>query len=297
MIVFEGRLDAGDTIALHPGDRGLTLADGLFETMLAIDGRVFRRDAHLERMMAGAEAFALPIARARLEHDLDLLLAALPAGEAVVRLTVTRGPGARGLARPATARPTVLVTHAPWTREAVMRPVRLATVTIRRNETSPASRWKTLAYVDAIAALAEAEAKGADDALLLNTRGDVACTAMANVFAVVGDALLTPQPDDGILAGTMRTLVLEAARASGMRTKEMSLAPREFREAEAIFLTNSVRLVAPVVGLDRRGHDGDHAVARRLAAAIGERMAQECGRDPRIDRPGADAPPPGRGDG
>ncbi len=283
MIVFDGRLHDGDTISFDPGDRGLTLADGLFETMLAVDGKVFRRVAHLDRMIGGAAALAIPIDRNRLEADLDLLLDRLPAGEVVVRVTLTRGPGARGLKRPATTRPTVIVTAAPWSADPVMRPVELVTSTIRRNETSPSARWKTLAYVDAVAALAEAEAKGADDALLLNGRGDVACTTMANIFAVDGDVLTTPQPDDGILTGTTRAVVLEIARDFGMCTKEMSRPPAEFAKAEAMFLTNSVRLVVPVARLDRRRHTTDHPVLARFANAIGARIAAECGRDPRAE--------------
>ena len=282
MIVFDGRLQDGATVAFDATDRGLTLADGLFETLLAVDGRAFRRAAHLDRLVAGAAALALPIARQRLEADLDLLLSALPPGEAVVRLTVTRGPGARGLRRPDDARPTVIVTSAPWSRDPVMKPVRLVTTAIRRNETSPTARWKTLAYVDGVAALAEAEAKGGDDALFLNSRGDVACTTAANIFAIDGETLLTPQPDDGILEGTTRTLVLEAARGLGIRTKEMSLKPHEFAVAEALFLTNAVRLIAPIVGLDRRRYGGDHPLLGRLADAIGARIAAECGRDPRV---------------
>ena len=281
MIVFDGRLHDGGIVPFDVSDRGLTLADGLFETMLAVDGRVFRRVAHLDRVIAGAEALAIPITRARLEADLDLLLSTLPPGEAVVRLTTTRGPGARGLKRPADARPTVLVGAAPWPRDTVMRPVRLVTSAIRRNETSPTARWKTLAYVDAVAALAEAEAAGADDALLLNGRGDVACTTMANIFALDGDVLLTPHPDDGILVGTTRATVLEIARETGMRTKEMSMALGELSAADALFVTNSVRLIAPVAGLDRRRYDAAHPRIAAFIDAIGARIAAECGRDPR----------------
>ena len=111
MIVLDGRLHEISVVPFDVSDRGLTLADGLFETLLVVDGRPFRRAAHLERMLAGAAALALPIGRDRLEADLDLLLAALGPGEAVVRLTLTRGPGGRGLTRPANATPTVLVTR------------------------------------------------------------------------------------------------------------------------------------------------------------------------------------------
>lgn len=281
MIVFDGRLHETTTVAFDVADRGLTLADGLFETMLVVDGRVFRRAAHLERLLGGAAALGLPIARERLEADLDLLLSTVPAGDAVVRLTVTRGPGGRGLRPPEVPRPTVIATTAPWSPDPVMRPVRLATSSIRRNETAPSSRWKTAAYVDAVAALAEAEAKGADDALFLNTRGHIACTTIANLFVVTGDTLVTPRLDDGVLAGTTRALVLDAASAFGLRAREATLTPDELVRAEAIFLTNAVRLVSPVVELDGRRVAGDHPVIGRIAEAIGARIAAECGRDPR----------------
>jgi branched-chain amino acid aminotransferase len=69
-----------------------------------------------------------------------------------------------------------------------------------------------------------------------------------------------------------------------MRTKEMSRPPAEFAAAEAMFLTNSVRLVVPVARLDRRRYAADHPVLARFANAIGARIAAECGRDPRADR-------------
>jgi branched-chain amino acid aminotransferase len=242
---------------------------------------VFRRAANLDRMTAGAAALALPIERGRLEADLDLLLGALPAGEAVIRLTLTRGVGARGLARPIDPHPNVFITHTKWSRQPVMRPVRLATSSIRRNETAPSSRWKTLAYVDAIAAMAEAEAVGADDALQLNGRGDVAATTMANVFAVQGDRLVTPPLCDGVLDGTTRAVVLEAARALGVDAREATLAPTDLAAAEAVFLTNSVRLIVPVAALDRHRFAVDHPLPKALLDGLGARIAAECGRDPR----------------
>ena len=281
MIVFDGRLHDGRVVPFDVSDRGLLLADGLFETFLVVGGRAFRRAAHLDRMMAGAAALGLAVERARLGHDLDLLLATLGAGTSVVRMTLTRGPGARGLARPADPRPNVLVTAAPWSADLVFRRLRLATTSIRRNQTSPTARFKTLAYVDAIAALAEAEARGADDALFLNGAGHVASTTMANLFAVVAGRLVTPPVEDGVLAGTTRGLVLEAAAARGIATEVRSLTVDEFFSAEAVFATNAVRLISPVVGLDGRPLGEAIDWAAGLLDEIGARIAAECGRDPR----------------
>lgn len=281
MIVFDGRLHENRIVPFDVSDRGLLLADGLFETFLVVDGRAFRRAAHLDRMAAGAAALGLAIERGRLEHDLDLLLDRLGAGTSVVRLTLTRGPGARGLARPVDPRPNVLVTQAPWSTDLVFRPTRLVTATIRRNETSPTARFKTLAYVDAIAALTQAEARGADDALFLNGAGYVASTTMANLFAVIAGRLVTPPVTDGVLAGTTRGVVLEAAAARGIATEVRSLAPDDLFAAEAVFATNAVRLISPVVALDGRPLGVATGWAALFLDDIGARIAADCGRDPR----------------
>lgn len=281
MIVFDGRLHESGVVPFDVSDRGLTLADGLFETFLAVDGRLFRRAAHLDRMEAGAAALALPIARARLEADLDLMLSTVPTGSFVVRLTVTRGPGARGLAMPAVARPSVLVGAAPWTADPVGRPIRLVTSSIRRNATSPTARFKTLAYLDAITAFAEAQAAGGDDALFLDGAGRVASTTMANLFAVVDGRLLTPAADGAILPGTTRAVVIDAARERGLAVEERDLAPHDLLAAEAVFATNAVRLVAPVVALDGREIVPTSPLPHRLLDDLGARIAAECGRDPR----------------
>ena len=281
MIVFDGHLQESRVVAFDVSDRGLLLADGLFETFLVVDGIAFRRTAHLDRMMDGAAALGLTIERARLDHDLDLLLATLGAGTSVVRLTLTRGPGARGLARPADPRPSVLVTATPWSSDLVFRRLRLATTTIRRNETSPTARFKTLAYVDAIAALAEAETRGADDALFLNGAGRVASTTMANLFAVVAGRLVTPPVTDGVLAGTTRGLVLEVAAARGITTEVRSLEVDELFSAEEVFATNAVRLISPVVALDGKPIGTASGRAEMILDEIGARIAAECGREPR----------------
>lgn len=281
MIVLDGRLHPTSVVPFDVGDRGLTLADGLFETFLVVDGRAFRRAAHLDRMMAGAAALALPIDRSRLDADLDLLLGTLGPGTAVVRLTLTRGPGARGLALPADPRPTVLVTAAPWSPDLVGRPVRLATSSIRRNETSPTARHKTLAYLDAVAATAEAKATGADDALFLDIAGRVASTTMANLFALIDGRLTTPPLADGVLDGTTRRVVLDVAKAVGLDAVEASLTRADLDRAEAIVLTNAIRLVVPVVGLDGRELAADHPSTKTLLDGIGARIAAECRRDPR----------------
>ena len=164
-------------------DRGLTLGDGLFETLLAREGELEAEAAHLARLSAGCEALGLPAPDAaeagRLMRQ-ALLDAGLDQGRAAVRLTFTAGSGGRGLDRPPAPVPRLFATAAAAPRAAG--PLSLATSAVRRNDGSPAARWKTLSYLDNLLARREAQATGADEALMLNSRGEAACAAAANLF-------------------------------------------------------------------------------------------------------------------
>ena len=223
-------------------DRGLLLGDGLFETMAVHNAQVFDLDAHLERLASGlgvlgfVEAVDLPKLRAGIAR----YIAAEEAVCAVLRVTVTRGAGPRGLAPPEAPRPTIFMTLSPMppTCETALS-LHVATVT-RRNEHSALSRIKALPFLDNLLALSEARAHGADDALLLNTRGTIACATVANVFVIREGRLETPPVCDGALPGTMRALVLCLARQAELAPIENSLHVKDLAEADEVILTNSI---------------------------------------------------------
>jgi branched-chain amino acid aminotransferase len=255
MILVNGMFYPGSEAPFDLSDRGLTLADGLFETMLAVNGRVFLLDAHLDRLMAGLVEIGIPMTRARLTADVAAMLERLSLEPAALRLTVTRGGGARGLAIPVEPKPTILISAGPFNPGLVFTPARLTTASIRRNPLSPLSRLKSLSYLDNILALREAEENGASDALILNSEGKVACTTVANIFCVSGGVIMTPPVSDGILPGIMR------ARVPGLIEKSLTLA--DLISADTVFLTNSLRLVQPVTEID--GHViADDGTAHRI---------------------------------
>jgi len=234
-------------------DRGFTLGDGLFETVLAEAGALRHLDAHLDRMTAGCAVLGLPAPnRGAAERLMTAALAeaGVTKVRAAVRLTLSAGPGGRGLERPAVLNPTLLATAAAAPLSAG--PARLVTATVRRNDRSPASRLKTLSYLDNILARAEALAAGGDEALMLNTRGEVACAAAANVFWVTGAQLFTPALDCGVLAGTARARLLAAAATMGGPVQEVRAGPEALAGAEGILLTSSLAGARWVETLDGR---------------------------------------------
>ncbi|HEY9217775.1 MAG TPA: aminotransferase class IV, partial [Phenylobacterium sp.] len=119
-------------------------------------------------------------------------------------------------------------------------PARLASVDIRRNEHSPAATLKTLAYLDNVLARRAAQTVGADEALICNTAGEVACAAAANVFWVKDGRLFTPALACGVLAGIVRGKLIASAHALGVECAQVRAAETDLAQAEAVFLTNSL---------------------------------------------------------
>ncbi|HUB65628.1 MAG TPA: aminotransferase class IV [Methylocella sp.] len=274
-IWLDGLLLAPEDAHVSVADRGLLLGDGLFETMAVRGGRVFDLDAHLARLACGLGVlgFAQTVDLAKLRAGIASYLASEDARDAVLRLTVTRGAGPRGLMPPETPHPTRVMTLSPMPplREKPLS-VHIATTT-RRNEQSPLAGVKALPYLDNLLALSEARGQGADDALLLNTRGTIACASVANVFVIRDGRLETPPVRDGALPGTMRALVLSLARQSGLTPVETSLDATGLAGADHVFLTNSISRLMEArqcngVPLERRAG----AAVDRLRALIAARF-------------------------
>lgn len=280
MLWCDGRLVEGGTLPFDMGDRGLLLGDGVFDTALAVQGRIAFEAAHIDRLVAAATALGFPAAPDAIRQAMRELAETLPL--AAIRTTLTRGSGPRGLAPPPEPAPFLFASAAPARPGLFFAPLRLLPTEVARNETSPASRLKTLGYLDAVLAARAAAAAGFDEALFLNTQGRVACAGTGNVFALFGDALVTPPPAEGVLPGIVRAEILsQIAPGLGLAVEERSLLPAELAQAEAVFVTNSLRLIAPVSAIGTTTYDSaGHATLRRLWAGLREAVAASCGVEP-----------------
>lgn len=245
---------------IAPNDRGFTLGDGLFETVLAIDGKPDQFEAHVARLIAGCAALGVPAPTlAKLAAAAAEALAGA-AGRAALRISWSAGVGGRGPDRPNPIVPTLSVTAAP---APPLGPASLVTArSVRRNEYSLASRLKTLSYLDNVLARAEARAAGGTEAVMLNTQGQLACAAVANLFWVRGQQVFTPSLDCGALAGITRARLMQA-----YRVEEVSAGPEALGDAEAIFLTNSLTGVRAVESLDGRAFE-PHRLVAELAGLL-----------------------------
>jgi branched-chain amino acid aminotransferase len=262
-------------------DRGFALADGVFETMRAYGGTVFRLDDHLARLEHGLAALDIP-PPPQLREWVLVSVRAIDRGDASMRVTVTRGSGAPGVAPPADPCPTVVVTIAPppiFPSNIYKVGLTAHVVSGRRSERSMTAGLKTLAYTEAVAALIEARRAGADEALFLDTGDHCSEATSSNLFVWTGTSLATPPVTCGALPGITRAIVLELAHSLGLPASERVVELRELMSAEEAFLTSSLRGIAPLTKL------GDHIIGRgvpgaltgRLTAAYTALVAGECG--------------------
>jgi branched-chain amino acid aminotransferase len=232
-------------------DHGLTVGDGVFETLLVRDGVPFaltRHLARLERSLAGM-GFAGP-GEARVREAVAAVVA--DAGDSAafarLRITVTSGIGPLGSDRGAVD-PTLVVTCVPakpWPPTSS-----LATVPWVRNERSAVAGLKTTSYAENAIALAEAHRRGASEAVFADTQGRLCEGTGSNVFVVVDGEVLTPHLRSGALAGITRELVLEWAPAVAP-VRETDLPYDVLASADEVFITSSTRDVHPVDRIDDR---------------------------------------------
>ncbi|MEE6267279.1 aminodeoxychorismate lyase [Streptomyces diastatochromogenes] len=244
-IWLDGELQDAGEARVSVFDHGLTVGDGVFETVKAERGRAFALTRHLERLATSARGLGLPA------PDLDevrrgctAVLDANPMALGRLRITYTGGLSPLGSDR-GEAGPTLVVAAS----EAARRPDTTAAVTVpwTRNERGALAGLKTTSYGENVVALARARERGASEALFANTVGALCEGTGSNVFVVLDGELHTPPLASGCLAGITRALTVAWAGA-----KETDLPWDVLESAEEIFLTSTLRDVQAVTRIDDR---------------------------------------------
>jgi aminodeoxychorismate lyase len=235
-------------------DRGFMYGDGLFETMRVVNSRPFRMAQHLERMTRGADFLKIkcPFTPKELQDFAGQLIEQNQMPDAVLRVVLTRGPGKRGYTPGAGGKPTLAMSlHAAPPLD-VENPVRwrLVTSSIRIPAGDPMASFKTMSKLVHVMARMEAVEKGADEALMVNTNGEVAEAASGNLFWVSRGRVCTVPTGCGVLPGITRAVVLEICQTLGLPTDQRVIKPAALRNSEGIFITQSAFGVVPVVAFD-----------------------------------------------
>ena len=269
-VTGRGLVEPTDPV-IRADDEGLLRGRAAFETLRVYGGRPFRLEAHLDRLTASAASIGLPaVERRRLQVLVGLVLPKAEHGDASLRLVWTAGPTdgipsalamlseVPGWIEPARERGATAVSllgvraSAPWLLPGV----------------------KSTSYAVNMAAEAEAQRRGADEALFVDADGIVLEGTVTNVWWRVGDSLFTPSLDLGILAGVTRTALMELAADHGFRVEEGAYPLENMLAAEEVFTSSSVRELMPLVAVDgrafRRGPAADvlQKALRELAAKV-----------------------------
>ncbi|WP_165989996.1 aminotransferase class IV [Streptomyces sp. YIM 98790] len=245
-IWLDGGLRDADSARVSVFDHGLTVGDGVFETLKTVGGEPFAMRRHLDRLAGSAAGLGLPAPDPEeIRRACAAVLAAEPAPLGRLRITYTGGRAPLGSGRTDSGPPTLVVAHAPITR----RPDTTSVITVpwTRNERGALAGLKTTSYAENVIALARAQQQAASEALFANTAGRLCEGTGSNVFVVLDGELHTPPLSSGCLAGVTRALVVEWAGA-----KETDLPMEALRDAEEVFLTSSTRDVQAVRRLDGR---------------------------------------------
>lgn len=241
-----------EEVRVSPLDRGYLFADGVYEVVAVYDGRIFERDAHLDRLARSLDALRIDpgLDRDGLARVLDRLAAQAPRPAATVYIQITRGaPAQRGHAFPAASRASILAFAGPLKRLGrAQQEEGFALVS------GPDIRWlrcdiKSIALLPSVLAAQQAAEAGALETVMLRD-GLVSECAASNVFVVKDGRVATPVADHRILNGINRQIVLRLAAEAGVAVEERDVTEAELRAADEIWITSTTKELAPIVRLD-----------------------------------------------
>ncbi|MPY60513.1 aminotransferase class IV [Streptomyces spongiae] len=265
-IWLDGGLQDIEAARVSVLDHGLTVGDGVFETVKAVDGRPFALTRHLDRLARSARGLGLP------EPDLDevrracaAVVDANPMALGRLRITYTGGVSPLGSDRGDHGATLVVALG-----ETSRRPDSTAVITVpwTRNERGALAGLKTTSYAENVVALARAHEQGASEALFANTVGQLCEGTGSNVFVVLDGEIHTPPVASGCLAGITRALT---AHWTGARETDLPLDVLE--RADEVFLTSTLRDVQAVHRVDSRELPGAPGPVTAKAMRVFEERA------------------------
>lgn len=281
MIWFDGKLVPWADAQVHVLTHGLHYASSVFEGERAYGGAVFKITEHHQRLIDSAKMLGFDIPWTRDEIDAATMetLAANKQTDAYIRPIAWRGSEMMGVSAQSN---TIHLAIATWTWPSYFPPeirekgIKLDIAKWKRPspETEPVHAKAAGLYMICTLSKHEAEAKGYQDALMFDYRGQVAEATGANIFFLMPDGKLhTPTPDC-FLDGITRRTVIGLAKARGIEVVERAIMPDEISQASEIFLTGTAAEVTPVGEINGYGTftpgDITHALIEDYDKAVGK---------------------------
>jgi len=257
-IYLDGEWHTRETAKVSVFDHGLLYGDGVFEGIRVYNRRVFRHEAHLDRLFASARAIALeiPLSPAALKAAVEETVRRNAQDNAYIRLVITRGEGDLGIDPRSCPKPSVIIVVTDirvYPKEMYASGINVVTSATRQvSHEAFDSRIKSLNYLKNVLAKIDAQRAGAHEAIMLNSAGYIAECSADNIFVVRNDRLLTPSPQDGALEGITRGAILELAGEAGIEVAEARLTRFDVYTADECFVSGTGAELMPVVEVDGR---------------------------------------------
>jgi len=255
MIVFiNGRFVPEEEAVVSVFDRGFLYGDGLFETIRIFNGKPFRWPQHLERLQSGAAflKIKLPFAPNKLRGFAGELIAKNKMPDSLLRLTLSRGVGVRGYSPKGALCPTLVMSLHSAPKMDLKSPSKwkLISSSFRLPANELLARFKTCNKLPQILARAEADAAGANEALLLNTNDLVVEGASSNLFWIGRGTIFTPPLVAGILSGMTRAVVFEIGSRLKIPVLEKNIRLKNLALTDGVFLSLSSLGIVEAQSLD-----------------------------------------------
>lgn len=267
MILINGKFDEVIPVL----DRGFLYGQGLFETIAVRDGRPRHLSRHLQRLAQGCSRIGIEMpARELLEEEIGQLLHG--SGQALLKIVLTAGTGARGYRSPqhqATTRILQLSAFPQLEPGHASDGIRARICQTRLSENRALAGLKHLCRLEQVLARDEWQDAGIAEGLMLDTHGRVIEGTMSNLFLVRDRVLHTPDLSLCGVAGVMRSVILDLAANTGMETRITTISLQDLEVADELFVCNSIIGIWPLNQLD--GHSYQVGpVSKSLCAAINE---------------------------
>lgn len=256
MIYLNNRLVPDSKAAVSVFDHGFLYGDGIYETLRAYDGVVFKIEEHIERLFNSASLIRLDISRTpgSIIRAVNKTVKANRLSDAYIRITVSRGKGPIGLDPALCPKPTFVIIAAPfkgYPASYYKSGVSVAIVNTRRNfNKSVDPAIKSLNFLNNILAKIEAKERGSYEAIMLNYSGYVAEGTISNIFFVKKGILYTPEVSVGILNGITRMAIIGIAEELGIKVLEGKFRPARIYGADEVFISNTTMELMPISKAD-----------------------------------------------
>lgn len=248
-------------------DRGFCLGDGLFEAVSVYNGKIFLWQKHFERFQTGADflKIKLPFSREVIRDFAEKLLRENQMLDCILRIQLSRGTGLRGYSIKGADSPTFVMSLHP--RRKISSPAKIIISSGRIPANDPLAKFKACNKLPHILARMEADERGADEALLLNTDGNIAEATNANLFWIENETVFTPPLESGALPGVTRGVVLEICDELKISSAEKNIAPDSLTKMDGAFLTSVAVEIREVIRIDE--HDLPRSpLTQKLRAAF-----------------------------